>query len=77
MYTNALCGYIHRDGARQVLVAMAVELGPTFLPYVFEVLTDALPDKGYMSHVLGFTTHAVLAALASVSGDLSAVDLPC
>lgn len=56
----------NRDGARQVLVAMAVELGPPLLPYVFNVLADALPDKGYTSHVLGFTTHAVLAAVAAV-----------
>lgn len=55
-----------RDDARTVLVAMVAELGPQYLPFAITVLRSALPAKGYMGHVLGFTLHAVLAALVQV-----------
>ena len=55
-----------RDDARTVLVAMVAELGPEYLPFAITVLRSALPAKGYMGHVLGFTLHAVLAALVQV-----------
>ena len=55
-----------RDDARTVLVAMVAELGPEYLPFAITVLRTALPAKGYIGHVLGFTLHAVLAALVQV-----------
>ncbi len=41
-----------RDDARAVLVQMAAELGPYYLPYVCRVLQAALPDKGFTAHVV-------------------------
>ena len=55
-----------RDDARSVLVTMSVELGGTYLPFVLDVLQSALPVKGYMAPVLGYTLHAVLAGLVKV-----------
>uniref|UniRef100_A0A7S3R808 U3 small nucleolar RNA-associated protein 20 domain-containing protein n=1 Tax=Dunaliella tertiolecta TaxID=3047 RepID=A0A7S3R808_DUNTE len=52
-----------RDDARHVLVAVAKELGPAYLPYICNVLRAALPDKGFTAHVIGYTLHAVLDAL--------------
>ncbi|KAK9845304.1 hypothetical protein WJX81_002986 [Elliptochloris bilobata] len=52
-----------RDDARTVLVAMVAELGSEYLPFAITVLRSALPSKGYMGHVLGFTLHAILAVL--------------
>ena len=57
---------VFRDDARTVLVAMVAELGPEYLPFAITVLRSALPARGYMGHVLGFTLHAVLAALVQV-----------
>jgi len=56
-------GTLRRDDARTVLVAMVAELGREYLPFAITVLRAALPAKGYMGHVLGFTLHAVLAAV--------------
>jgi U3 small nucleolar RNA-associated protein 20 len=53
-----------RDDARGVLVAMASDLGPEYLPFTLEVLRSALPDRGYTAHILGYTVHAVLEAVA-------------
>ncbi len=61
-----MCHSPRRDGARQVLVSMAVQLGAQYLPYVIQVLTDALPERGYTAHVLGYTVHAVVAAIKEV-----------
>ena len=55
-----------RDDARSVLVTMTKELGREYLPFILDVLESALPPRGYMAHVLGFTLHAVLAALVEV-----------
>lgn len=52
-----------RDDARAVLVSMASELGAAYLPYTINVLSSALPDKGFTAHVLGYTVHAVLEAV--------------
>lgn len=46
-----------------MLVAMVAELGREYLPFAITVLRSALPPRGYMGHVLGFTLHAMLAAL--------------
>lgn len=56
-----------RDDARGVLVAMASDLGPEYLPFTLEVLRSALPDRGYTAHILGYTVHAVLQAVASAA----------
>lgn len=55
---------LRRDDARTVLVAMARELGPQYLPFVCEVLAAALPARGYTAHVLGHTVHAVVEGLS-------------
>lgn len=60
-----------RDDARAVLLSMAAELGPDYLPFVIDVLQSALPNRGYTAHVLGFTLHSVLAAVARVRWRLS------
>ncbi|KAK9808411.1 hypothetical protein WJX73_001754 [Symbiochloris irregularis] len=58
-----------RDDARSVLLSMAAELGPDYLAYVLDVLQSALPSRGYTAHVLGFTAHSVLAAMAKAHSD--------
>lgn len=45
---------------------MAVDLGAAYLPFVVQVLQSALPSRGYTAHVLGFTLHSVLDAVAQV-----------
>ena len=55
-----------RDDARNVLASMAAELGPNYLPFVLDVLETALPDKGYMGHIRGYTLHFLLEALNKV-----------
>lgn len=57
-----------RDDARAVLVAMAADLGASYMPYIVNVLSAALPDKGFTAHVLGYTVHAVLEAVAKKAG---------
>ena len=52
-----------RDDARNVLVAMVAELGVGCLPYAVSTLRSALPPRGTAAHVLGYTLHALLAAL--------------
>ena len=49
-----------------MLVAMARELGPTYLPFICEVLAAALPARGYTAHVLGHTVHAVVEGMHKV-----------
>ena len=34
-----------RDDARAVLVSLATELGPRYMPYITSVLRASLPDK--------------------------------
>ena len=63
LHVAACCG---RDDARSVLVTLSVELGGSYLPFVLDVLQSALPPKGYMGPVLGYTLHAVLAGLVKV-----------
>lgn len=62
----------YSDDARTVLVAMAKELGTTYMPFLCEVLSAALPDKGYTAHVLGHTVHALVEAMHKVSSRLGA-----
>ncbi len=52
-----------RDDARTVYVAMVAELGPHYLKFALGVLRSALPKRGYMGHVQGYTAHAVLQAV--------------
>ena len=58
-----------RDDARGVLVAMATELGPEYLPFTIEVLRSALPDRGFTAHVLGYTLHSVLEGVAPAAAE--------
>lgn len=51
-----------------MLVSMARVLGPSYLPAVMDALRAALPDRGFMAHVTGFTLHAVVEGLLPVSG---------
>ncbi len=46
---------------------MARELGPTYLPFICEVLAAALPARGYTAHVLGHTVHAVVEGMHKVN----------
>lgn len=52
-----------RDDARAVLVSVAKELGPAYMPYIVNVLRATLPDRGFTAHVIGYTLHAVLEAV--------------
>jgi U3 small nucleolar RNA-associated protein 20 len=52
-----------RDDARSVLVKIVAELGPGYMQYVCDVLTLALPARGFTAHVLGYTLHACLQVL--------------
>lgn len=49
---------------------MARELGPSYMPFLCEVLSAALPDKGYTAHVLGHTVHALVEAMHKVRSNL-------
>lgn len=62
--------FLRRDDARNVLASMAAELGPNYLPFVLDVLETALPDKGYMGHIRGYTLHFLLEALNKVPPSL-------
>lgn len=55
-----------RDDARNVLAAMTAELGPQYLPFVLDVVESALPQKGYMGHIHGYTLHYILEAVGKV-----------
>ena len=55
-----------RDDARTVYVAMVAELGAQYLKFAISVLRSALPPRGYMGHVQGYTVHAVLQAVMQV-----------
>lgn len=45
---------------------MVAELGPHYLKFALGVLRSALPPRGYMGHVQGYTAHAVLQAVMRV-----------
>ena len=49
-----------RDDVRSVLVVLASELGPRYMPYMLQVLRSSLPNRGYTSHVVGYVAHAVI-----------------
>ena len=66
-----------RDDARTVYVAMVQELGPQYLKFAISVLRSALPPRGYMAHVQGYTVHAVLHAVTQVSHASLAPSLSC
>ena len=54
-----------RDDARVVLASMAEELGPAYLVFFLQVLKTSLPSRGFMAHVLGYTFHDILKAVAT------------
>ena len=68
---------LYRDDARTVLVAMARELGPLYLPFICEVLAAALPARGYTAHVLGHTVHAVVEGLHKAREETPQCPYPC
>ena len=54
-----------RDDIRAVLVVLAYELGPRYMPYMLQVLWSSLPNRGYTSHVVGYVAHAVIDSLVN------------
>lgn len=48
-----------RNKTRKVLTGITLELGPSYLPYMIEVIAASL-SKGYQIHVLGYTLHSLL-----------------
>ncbi len=64
-----------RDDARTVYVAMVQELGSQYLKFAISVLRSALPPRGYMAHVQGYTVHAVLQAVMQVLRPLTFFEL--
>lgn len=49
------------------MAAMVAELGPHYLGFALDVLESALPDRGYMGHIRGYTLHYLLEGLSKVS----------
>lgn len=45
---------------------MVAELGPKYLGFALDVLESALPEKGYMGHIRGYTLHYLLEGLCKV-----------
>ena len=45
---------------------MVAELGSGYLGFVLDVLESALPQKGFMGHVRGYTLHCILEAVGKV-----------
>ena len=66
-----------RDDARTVYVAMVQELGPQYVKFAISVLRSALPPRGYMAHVQGYTVHAVLQAVMQVPYALTCFTQSC
>eukprot|EP00842_Homolaphlyctis_polyrhiza_P005059 jgi/Hompol1/5554/HPOL_004537-RA len=62
-----------RDATRDTLVKIAMLLGPVYLSFIVSELRTAL-KRGYQLHVLGYTLHAVLAALLPTV-DYGSVDM--
>ncbi|KAH6898626.1 armadillo-type protein [Thelonectria olida] len=61
-----------REMARDTLVKIAVNLGPTFFGFILRELRGAL-TKGYQLHVLSYTMHSILVATVPgfAPGDLN------
>lgn len=61
-----------RDVTRKTLVEISSLIGPTYFGFVLKELRSALA-RGYQLHVLSFTMHAILVAIASnlKPGDLN------
>ena len=60
------------------MAAMVAELGPTYLGFALDVLESALPDRGYMGHIRGYTLHYLLEGLSKVkSYHLTHYASPC
>lgn len=61
-----------REMARDTLVKIAVNLGPTFFGFILRELRGAL-TKGYQLHVLSYTMHSILVAAVPgfAPGDLN------
>lgn len=48
------------------MAAMVAELGTDYLGFALDVLESALPSKGYMGHIRGYTLHYLLQGLCKV-----------
>ena len=48
------------------MAAMVAELGPKYFGFAVDVLESALPNKGYMGHIRGYTLHYLLEGLSKV-----------
>ena len=48
------------------MAAMVAELGPQYFGFAVDVLESALPNKGYMGHIRGYTLHYLLEGLSKV-----------
>ncbi|KAH7196857.1 armadillo-type protein [Fusarium flagelliforme] len=61
-----------RDMARDTLVKIAVNLGPSYFGFILKELRGAL-TRGYQLHVLSFTMHSLLVAVlpSCAPGDLN------
>ena len=46
--------------------AMVAELGPRYLGFALDVLESAVPEKGYMGHIRGYTLQYLLEGLSKV-----------
>ena len=57
---------VRRDDARRVLAAIALELGPGYMPQIATALSSALPPKGYTAQILGYTFNTILTAACQV-----------
>ncbi|KAK9840687.1 hypothetical protein WJX84_003409, partial [Apatococcus fuscideae] len=57
-----------RDDARRVLAAIALELGPAYLPQIATALSSALPPKGYTAQILGYTFNTLLTTACQKAG---------
>lgn len=45
---------------------MVAALGQKYLGFALDVLESALPDRGYMGHIKGYTLHYLLEGLSKV-----------
>eukprot|EP00963_Diacronema_lutheri_P004751 scaffold358_cov343-Pavlova_lutheri.AAC.37 len=63
-----------RNKTRRVLASIILELGPSYLPYLIEVMGASL-SKGYQVHVLGYTLHSLLECF--VMSKKNGKDKPC
>eukprot|EP01134_Creolimax_fragrantissima_P003199 CFRG3199T1 len=62
-----------REDAREALIDISITLGPVYLPFVLKELMAQL-RTGYKLHILGYTTHALLAKFIEAHDGEGAID---